>query len=95
MLTVKKKFTSCFIKKNNPIQEYETSTTLTNEYEYLYKNDNEVKGDKITDEIKGIVEYGNDFINCRAFPSKQQSYLQRIVNLTSNFCSSLININIP
>ena len=93
MLTVKKLFTSCFIKKSIPIQEQETST-LKNEYEYLYKNDDEVKVDKITDEIKGIVEYGNDFINCKAFLSKQQSYLQRIVNLTSNFSSSLLFIRI-
>ena len=93
MLTVKKKFTSCFIKKITPIQECETST-LTNEFEYLYKNDDEVKCDKITDEIKGIVEYGNDFLNCKAFHSKQQSFLQRIVNLTSNVSSSLLFINI-
>ena len=91
MLTVKKVFTSCFIKKSIPFQEHETST-LKNEYEYLYRNDDEVKVDKITDEIKGIVEYGNDFLNCKAFLSKRQSYLQRIVNLTSNFSSSLLFI---
>ena len=93
MLTVKKVFNSCFIKKSIPFQEHETST-LKNEYEYPNKNDDEVKGDKITDEIKGIVEYGNDFINCKAFHSKKQSYLQRIVNLTSVFSSSLLFIYI-
>ena len=30
-----------------------------------------VKGDNITDENEGIFEYGNDFINCKIFLSKQ------------------------
>ena len=43
-----------------PTQEYETST-LKNEYEYLYKKGDELKGNG----NEGIIEYGNDFINCK------------------------------
>ena len=53
-----------------PIQEYENST-LKNEYQYLYKKDEELKKDNILVENEGIVEYGNDFIKCRIFHSKQ------------------------
>ena len=44
-----------------PLQEYKNST-VKNEYQYLYKKDEELKGDNITDENEGIVEYGNDFL---------------------------------
>ena len=53
-----------------PLQEYENSTGK-NEYQYLYKKDEELKGDNITVENEGIVEYGNDFINCKFIQSKQ------------------------
>ena len=57
-------------KKHFPIQEYKNST-MKNEYQYLYKKDEELKGDNITDENEGIVEYGNDFKNCNIVHSKQ------------------------
>ena len=44
-------------RKNIPIQEYENST-VKNEYHYLYNNED-------------IVEYGNDFLNCKTIHSKQ------------------------
>ena len=47
-------------QKYIPIQVYETST-LKNEYEYLYKKDAELNGENITDDNEGILEYGNDF----------------------------------
>ena len=47
-------------QKYIPIQEYENST-MKNEYQYLYKKDEELKGDNFTVEIDGIVEYGNGF----------------------------------
>ena len=47
------------------IQEY-VNSTLKNEYQYLYKKD-----DNITVENEGIVEYGNDFLNCKISHSKQ------------------------
>ena len=53
-----------------PIQEYQNST-MQNEYQCLYKKDEELKGDNITVEIEGVVEYGNDFINCKIFLSNQ------------------------
>ena len=53
-----------------PIQEYENST-VKNEYQYLYKKDEELKGDNITDENDGIVEYGYDFLKCKIVHSKQ------------------------
>ena len=47
-------------QKYIPIQEYENSI-VKNEYQYLYKEDDEIKGEKITVENEGIVEYRNDF----------------------------------
>ena len=47
-------------QKYIPLQEYEIST-VNNEYQYLYKKDDVLKGDNITVENEGIVEYGNDF----------------------------------
>ena len=43
-------------------QEFESSTE-NDEYQYLYEKTDELKGDNITDEKEGIVEYGNDFTN--------------------------------
>ena len=57
-------------QKYIPLQEYENST-VKNEYQYLYKKDEELKSDNITVENDGIVEYGNDFINCKIIHSKQ------------------------
>ena len=56
-------------QKYVPIQEFESST-MKNEYHYLYKKDDELKGDNITIENEGIVEYGNDFLNCKIIHSK-------------------------
>ena len=52
------------------LQEYENST-VKNEYQYLYKEDDELKGDNNTEENDGVVEYGKDFINCKIVHSKQ------------------------
>ena len=52
------------------LQEYENST-VKNEHQYLHKKDGELKGDNITVENGGIVEYGNDFLNCKIIHSKQ------------------------
>ena len=57
-------------QKYTPIQEYKTSTEK-NEYKYLYKKDVELKGDNITVENQGIVEYGKDFILRKFIRSKQ------------------------
>ena len=57
-------------QKQIPIQEYENST-LKNEYEYLHKKHEEIKGDNVTDENGGIVEYGSDFKNCNFIHSKR------------------------
>ena len=54
-------------QKNIPIQEYENST-IKNEYQYLYKKDDELKGDNMNE---SDVEYSNDFINCKTIDSKQ------------------------
>ena len=42
-------------RKDIPIQEYENSR-VKNEYDYLYKKDEELKGDNVTDENEGIVD---------------------------------------
>ena len=52
-----------------PLQEYEKSTEES-EYEYLYKMDDKMKGGKNTIENEGIVESGDDFINCEIIHSK-------------------------
>ena len=70
LLTIKKTFTSCYIKNIFLYQEYE-NWTIKSEYEFLYKMDDELKGDKITVENEGVVEYGNDFLNCKIIHSKQ------------------------
>ena len=57
-------------QKYTPPQENENST-VKNEYQYLYKKDEELKSDNITVENEGIVEYGNDFLNCKIIHSKQ------------------------
>ena len=57
-------------QKYIPMQEYENST-VKNEYQYLYKKDDEIKGDNITVENEGNVEYGNNFLNCKIVHSKQ------------------------
>ena len=44
---------------------------MKNEYLYLHKKDEELKGDNITVENEGIVENGNDFLNCKVIHSKQ------------------------
>ena len=52
-------------QKYIPLQEYENST-VKNEYRYLYKKD-----DDIIFENEGIIEYGNDFLDCEIIHSKQ------------------------
>ena len=54
-------------QKYIPIQEYQNSTQK-NEFQYLYKKDDELKGDYTNE---GDVENGNDFLNCRIIHSKQ------------------------
>ena len=42
---------------------------MEDEYQYLYKRDSELKGDNVKDDSE--VEYGNDFLNCKIFNTKQ------------------------
>ena len=56
-------------QKYIPIQEYENST-MKNEYQYLLKKDEELKGDNITVENESVVDYGIDFTNCKIVHSK-------------------------
>ena len=52
------------------IQENENST-VKDECKYLYKKDEKLKGDNITDENEGEVESGNNFSNSKIIHSKQ------------------------
>ena len=61
-------------QKYIPFQENEKSTEKT-EYEYLYKLDDDIKDNNITDEKEGIVKYGNDFSICRTFHSEQKKII--------------------
>ena len=45
--------------------EESKNSTQKEEYVYLHKKDNEMKNDRITVENEGIVEYSNDFKNCK------------------------------
>ena len=45
------------------------------EYRYLYKKDDEVKGTNITDVNEGIIEYGDDFINCKIIHDKDSTLI--------------------
>ena len=58
-----------FHRKYIPLQEYENST-VTNQYQYLNKIDEELKSDNITIENDGMAEYGNNFSNCKIIHSK-------------------------
>ena len=52
-------------QKYIPLQEYENST-MKNEYQYLYKMNEEFAND-----IEGTnIVYGDDFINCKNIHSK-------------------------
>ena len=59
-------------QKYIPIQEYENST-VKNEYQYLYKKDEELKGYNVIVENEGIVEYGSDFLICKIIDSSFKS----------------------
>ena len=53
-------------QKYIPIQEYQNST-MKNEYQYLYK-----KNEEITNDPEGFdFVYGEDFLNCKVIHSKQ------------------------
>ena len=51
-------------QKYIPVQEYENS--IVNEYDYLHKKDEELKGNN-----EAFVEDGKDFLNCEIIHSKQ------------------------
>ena len=51
------------------IEEF-ANDEMEDEYQYLYKKDSELKDDNVEDD--GIVEYGNDFLNCKIIDSKKQ-----------------------
>ena len=51
-------------RKLIPLQE-DTTSAEKNESHFLYGKDDEIKGDNITDEKDGNIEYGNDFIICK------------------------------
>ena len=55
-------------QKYIPIREFENSIMKYSD-EYLYKKDQELKGDNITDE--SAIEYGNDFLNYTIIHCKQ------------------------
>ena len=53
-------------QKNITIEEFENNE-MKNQYQYLYKKGSELKGC----EDESMVEYGNDFLNCKVFDSKR------------------------
>ena len=57
-------------QKYIPLQEYENSTEKS-VYQYLSKKDEELKSDNIENE--GIVEYGDNFLNCKIIDSSFKS----------------------
>ena len=65
-------------QKYKTFQENESSTEK-NKYQYFFKKDDELKGD----ENEVIVEYGNDFINCKMILDKIE-ILEEIKNNNLN-----------
>ena len=59
-------------QKYIPLQENESST-VKNENQYLFKKDEKIEGDNVTVENEDLVEYGNDFLNCKIIHSKQKN----------------------
>ena len=57
-------------RKYIPVQEYMNSS-VENVYDYMYKKDRELKGDNLSVQNEGVVEYRNDFLNCKIIRSKQ------------------------
>ena len=57
-------------QKKIPIEEYKNSI-MKNEYQYLYKKDEELNSNIITVENEGNMEYCNDFLTCKIIQSKQ------------------------
>ena len=55
-------------QKYNTIEEF-VNDEMEDEYQYLYKKDSELKDDNVEDD--GIVENGNDFLNCKIIDSKK------------------------
>ena len=53
-------------QKHITIEEFDNSG-MAGQYQNLFKKDEELKGDN----DDGIVEYGNDFLNCKIIHSKQ------------------------
>ena len=64
-----------------PLQEYKTSAEK-NDCHYLYRKNDELKGDNLTDENERIIEYGNDFIICKVFHDRDSTNL--LVNVSEN-----------
>ena len=62
------------LRENITTEEYKNSTQK-DEYEYMYKKDDELKSDNITDKNKGVVEFGNDFMNCKFFYDRDSRHL--------------------
>ena len=58
-------------QKDILLLEYEDSS-VKKDYEYLYKKDEELKGDNITVENEGFVKCAKDFTNCKIILSKQK-----------------------
>ena len=57
-------------RRNITIEEFENSK-LFDKYQYLYKKDSELKSYNDIEDDEDIVEYGNDFLNCKIIDSKQ------------------------
>ena len=47
----------------------------------MYKRNDELKSDNITDENEGIVEYGNDFIISKVIHDGDSTFISRIRNI--------------
>ena len=55
-------------RKRLPFEKYKSSTEK-NEYQYLNKTNNEIKGNG----NKTVIEYGNDFIKCKIISDKMSN----------------------
>ena len=71
------------------------NSTVKNEYQYLDKKDEELKSANITVENESIVEYGNDFINCKIIQCKQNASSIFHQNITKSIIySNFLHVDI-
>ena len=64
LLTARKTFTLGFIQKKYSYSRLQNFGRKKTSMRFCIKKDDDLKGDNITIETEGIVEFGNNFLKC-------------------------------